>query len=423
MTAEELSGWSEDFESFHARFAAVFARSQTQTHAAEYMRGMMTPLERKNGWHLAEQAGHQRPDALQRLLHRNAWSAEEARDLLLEFVIEDFGTSDAIGVLDETGFLKKGTHSVGVQRQYSGTAGKVDNCQIGVFLGYVSGSTHLLVDRRLYLPQSWSDVPERCRAAAVPETVTHQTKSELAAEMLVHCWGRGLPMRWVTGDEVYGNARHLRQTIDSHGRLYVLAVCSTTTGWLERPPSVPAPRRGSGRRLRADAPAAQTVAQMLESLPASAWKRLSLMRGEKGPRRYDWAAVRLVTAVAGLDSEELWLLARRSIDSPEEIAYYLSNAPATTPIEDIARVAMQRYTIEQCFEETKSELGIDHYEVRTWPSWHRHITLTMMAAAWLAHMRASYQKTEPSGGRSRTRGTDDRRSASASGSRAAAAAP
>jgi SRSO17 transposase len=334
---------------------------------------------------------------------------------LIDYVAERFGISDGIGVVDETGFLKKGKHSVGVQRQYSGTAGKIDNCQIGVFVGYISGTTHLLVDRGLYMPRSWIDQTDRCAIASVPATITHQTKAAMAAEMLQRCWQRGLEMRWVTGDEVYGNAGEFRQAISRHGKLYVLAVSSSTSGWTERPPTHQS-RRSSRRRLNDEAPAPQTVAQIIAAVAEQSWRRLSLLRGEKGPRRYDWTAVRLVVWENLADGEELWLLARRSIDVPDDIAYYLSNAPTTTPIEDMARVAMQRYGIEQCFEEAKGELGLDHYEVRTWPSWHRHVTLTMMAAAWLATMRASNQKTEPGGRR-----TQHRRDAPTSGHRASVA--
>jgi len=423
MTAKDLASWRKEFEAFHARFSSVFSREESRQHASEYMRGLMAPVERKNGWQIAEQAGHARPDRLQRLLHRSTWSADEARDVLLEFVAERFGISDGIGILDETGFLKKGQQSVGVQRQYSGTAGKIDNCQVAVFVGYLCGSNHLLVDRRLFLPQSWSEDAPRRQKAAVPESIAHRSKPELAAEMLEHCWQHGLPMRWVSGDEVYGNAQHLRRTISQHGKLYVLAVSSTTTGWTKRPPTIepdapseggqkrPSRRPRVRRRLAPEAEPPQTVRQLIAALPERKWQRLSLLRGEKGPRRYDWTARRFVTWSDGADGEELWLVARRSIDSPEEIAYYVSNAPRTTAIEEMARVAMQRYAIEQCFEEAKGELGLDHYEVRTWPSWHRHVTLTMMALAWLASLRASHQKTEPGVGR-----VDHRRDAPTTGS-------
>jgi len=405
MTLEDLKDWRTDFEEYVARFAEIYPRPQTRAHASEYVLGLMSPLERKNGWRLAEHAGHSSPDELQRLLYRSTWSSEQALDVMLEFVNERFGVSDAIVVLDETGFIKKGRHSVGVQRQYSGTAGKVDNCQIAVFASYVSSKTHLLVDRRLYLPKSWVDDRPRCRAAEVPDGIDYRSKPQLAVEMLEHLIQRRLPFAWVSADEVYGNAGHLRQAIAAMGKRYVLAISSTTKGWRKRPPTI-APdeeppdgqKRHNGRprvrrRLAPDAPAPQTVQSITEALPDRSWTRLSLFDGEKGPRQYDWVAKRLVVWCDEADGEELWLLARRSIEQPRQIAYYLSNAPRSTPIEEMARVAMQRYTIEQCFEEAKSDLGMDHYEVRSWPSWHRHLTLTMMAMSWLAHMRASYQKT------------------------------
>jgi len=433
MHADDLQTWQEELEAFQARFASLFVRSEPRCQAADYMRGLMSPIERKNGWHLAEHLAQQSPDATQRLLYRAQWSADDARDRLVSIVAESFGHPDGIGVLDETGFLKKGTKSVGVARQYSGTAGKVDNCQIGVFLAYVGHDTHVLVDRRLYLPQAWCDDTARCRRAGVPESVSFQTKPALGTAMLKHCWDMGLPMRWVTGDEVYGNACEVRDFIAAHDRLYVLAVASTTPAWLTRPqtiapleqPTAKGQKKPNGRprirrRLAAGAQAVQTVAHIVNALPTKAWKRLALLAGEKGPRRYDWARVRVIESRKSLDGPEAWLLVRRSIDTPSERAYYLSNASEKTSLEELVTVAMQRYAIEQCFGEVKEQLGLDHYEVRTWNSWHRHVTLTLMAHVWLASMRARNKKI---GGRAthRVSRAQSRGSASAAGNRSTAA--
>ena len=356
----------------------------------------MGAAARRNGWQLAEAIGDTTPDRVQRLLYSADWSADDARDRLTEFSIEHFGHAEGIGVVDDTGFLKKGTASIGVARQYSGTAGKVENCQIGVFLGYTSPRGHVLLDRRLYLPASWFSDPVRMQRAHVPQDVSFRTKPQLALQELQHAWRLGVPMAWITGDEVYGDAPAFRDAIVAAGRRYVLAVASNTPVWAERPaiitpPSEPEYRLGrppTRSRLASGAPRASTVAKVVEQWPQNQWHRLAVHLGEKGPIEYDWACARGIDSRQGLPADEVWLLARRSVSNPSEMAYYLSNAEADTPLVRLAHVASSRYTIEQCFEEAKDDVGLDHYEVRTWPSWHRYITLGMMALAWLASVRA-----------------------------------
>jgi SRSO17 transposase len=404
MTAEELDRWADHFTAFHARFADLFDRSEPREQARKYLRGLLSAAERKNGWQLAEIVGDSTPDRTQRLLYAACWDADAARDRLIDFVIERFGEADGIGVLDETGFLKKGIESVGVQRQYTGTAGKVDNAQVGTFLSYVSSKGHVLVDRRLFLPKSWADAPLRREKAHVPKETAFQTKPEQALDMLRHAWARGVPMRYVTGDEVYGNASALRSAITEAQRRYVLAVSSTTPVWREPPvlevPGAPPIGRRRGRprkkvRLDEQAPPASPVAEIAARWRT--WERLVVGQGEKGPISYDWACARVIESQQGLPGRAVYLLVRRSVSDPEEKAYYLSNAPEETPLVEMAQVAARRYSIEQCFEEAKGEAGLDQYEVRTWPSWHRHITLSMMAHAFLASIRTieTEKKTRP----------------------------
>jgi SRSO17 transposase len=400
MTAEELNEWGADFLHFCSRFASLFRRKEPRAQAFKYLRGLMSPAGRKNSWQIAEVMGDSTPDATQRLLYKVEWSADAARDWLLEFTIEVFGEEDAIGVVDETGFLKRGKHSVGVKRQYSGTAGKVENCQVGTFLSYATTKGHVFLDRRLYLPQEWCDDSERRERAKVPEDVVFQTKPEQAMTMLEYAWQAGVPMRWVSGDEVYGDATKLRDLVAGSGRWYVLAVRTATPVWTERPQVVePEPQeRGRPRtkvRLAEDAPPATTVQEVVASWPERCWQRLTVAEGEKGWITYDWACQRVVEVREGLPGPDSWLVARRSISKPTEIAYYLSNAPGDTPLLKLAQVASTRYTVEQCIEEAKGETGLDEYEVRYWHSWHRHITLSMMAHAWLASVR--YQATEKKG--------------------------
>jgi SRSO17 transposase len=401
MTADELDAWAADFYSFCARFADVFGRKEPRAQAIKYLRGLLASVPRKNSWQVAEAVGDRIPDATQRLLYRSLWDADRARDRLLKFTIEVFGDEDGIGVVDETGFIKQGQHSVGVKRQYSGTAGKIENCQIGTFLSYATTKGHVFLDRRLYLPEEWCNDAERRAQAKVPVEVVFQTKPEQALAMLTRAWQAGLPMRWVAGDEIYGEATALRDLVAGSGRWYVLAVRTVTPVWPVRPAVVaPEPQdRGRPRtkvRLADSAAPATTVKAVAAGWPCRRWQSLTVAEGEKGPIIYDWACQRIVESRDGLPGPDAWLIARRSLSDPSDIAYYLSNAPADMPLLKLAQVASTRYTVEQCIEEAKSETGLDEYEVRYWHSWHRHITLSMMAHAWLAAVR--YKATEKKGG-------------------------
>src|SRR5919201_6925603 len=237
-----LDTWDEAFMTFHGRFAPFFYRREVRERSARYLRGLLGPVERKNGWQVAEAVGEADPQGIQRLLRVARWDADAVRDELIRFVAEQFGDADGIFVVDETGFVKKGTKSVGVQRQYTGTVGKTENCQVGVFLTYVGPQGHAFLDRRLYLPQGWTDDAERRTEAAVPETVTFQTKPDQAWAMLEHAWAVGVSGRWVTGDTVYGQDPTLRERLDgvAPGCHYVLAIPATTPIWTEHPPNASA---------------------------------------------------------------------------------------------------------------------------------------------------------------------------------------
>jgi SRSO17 transposase len=408
MTEDEMTDWEADFVEFQSRFSHLFQRSEPRKQTGKYLRGLMDKVERKNGWQLAEAVGDRTPDATERLLYKAEWEADAAQDVLQGYVMEVFGSEEGIGVVDETGFLKKGEHSVGVKRQYSGTAGKVENCQVGVFLSYVGKGGHVFLDRKLYLPQEWCSDLERRQKAKVPETITFQTKPELATAMLEHAWEQGVQMRWVTGDEVYGNSKHLRDTVHESGRQYVLAVACDTTVWVREQV-----QEGTSQR---EAVVLVTVADIVAKLSAAQWRRLTVAEGTKGPRTYDWASVRVYEhrpgkpGQTGKPGREAWLLVRRSLSESQELAYYLSNAGADLPLLMLAQVAATRYTVEQCLEEAKGETGLDEYEVRSWPSWHRHITLSLMAHTWLAATRSRVEKKD--GSDTGTRPTDSSRSPS-----------
>jgi SRSO17 transposase len=368
---EEL--WTSLFDHLCERIGPCFARSETRERVKAYLRGLLSPVERKNGWQLAEEAGLPTPYAMQYLLNRAVWESDEVRDLLQAYVREMIADADGMLVIDETGFLKKGKKSVGVQRQYSGTAGRIENCQIGVFLTYTSrGGDHTLVDRELYLPKSWTQDPERCRAADVPEEVVFATKPELAARMLWRTLDAGLVALWVTGDTVYGSHRPLRAGLESRKQAHALAVSCQEQVEVQ------------GERKRVD--------QIAAGLEPDQWQRLSAGDGSKGPRDFDWACIELAKP-----EQEGWqrcLVVRRSLaigEKPADLAYVLVFAPVGTSLAEMARAIGTRWTVEQCFEEGKGEVGLDHYEVRSWQGWYRHITLCMLAHAFLVVVRTQSQ--------------------------------
>src|SRR6266699_3283776 len=389
MTEEELEQWQEEFEAFQARFADLFERSESREQARKYLRGLLTEAEHKNSWQVAEAVGDRIPDRMQRLLYRVPWDADAARDRLQEFVIETFGDPEGIGVVDETGFLKKGKKSVGVARQYTGTAGKRENSQVATLLSYATKNAHVFLDRELYLPEDWAADRTRRAEAHVPQEVGFATKPQQAMAMLSHAWEQGVPMRWVTCDEVYGDAPRLRETIQASGRFYVLAVSANTRVWTERP-AVEEPAEETGGRPRraprvaTGAPSARMVSEVIASLPRSAWKRLAVVDGEKGLITYHWTRVRVVESRDQLPGPDVWLLSRRSKSAPDKLAYYLAYALPRTSLETLVRVASTRYTVEQCIEEAKGETGLDQYEVRFWHSGYRTISRSMMDDAWPA---------------------------------------
>lgn len=368
-SSEEL--WKSLFDNLCERLGPCFARPETRERVKAYLRGLLSPIERKNGWQLAEEAGLPTPYAMQYLLNRAVWESDEARDILQAYVRETLKLGGML-VIDETGFLKKGKKSVGVQRQYSGTAGRIENCQIGVFLTYATGGDHTLVDRELYLPKSWTQDPERCQAAHVPKEVGFATKPELAARMLWRTLDAGLISQWVTGDTVYGSHRPLREGLEK--RLQAYAVAISCQELVEE----------GGSRKRVD--------HMADAVEASQWQRISVGNGSKGPREFDWARVELTTS--SQEGWQKWLVVRRSTvsgEKPADRAYVLVFAPCGTTLLEMAVAIGTRWTVEQCFEEGKGEVGLDHYEVRSWQGWYRHITFCMLAHAFLVVLRAQSQ--------------------------------
>jgi SRSO17 transposase len=412
-----LAGWAEALTAYHARFAPFFRRAEVRARRRRYLDGLLAPVARKNGWQLAEAVGEADPQGIQRLLSAAVWDADAVRDAYQQFVVEQFGDAEAILVLDETGELSKGTQSVGVQRQYSGTAGKVENCQVGVFLAYVTSQGHLLFDRRLSLPASWASDAARRAAAQVPATVPFQPTPQLGLAMLEQAWAQGVPHAWVAADERYGRDPRFLAALEGRGAPYVIAVPSTTPVWPADTTLVPASDRLAV--LQAPAPDPDPVAAVVAGWDTAVWQRLVVGAGSKGPRVDDWAATTVVASRAGWPGPTLWLLARRAVTDPTELAYYRAHAPADTPLALLAHVAAWRWPVEQCFEEAKGEVGLDEYEVRLWPSWHRHITLAMLAHGFIAwQRREAGEQAAPRHGRA----TSGARAAQCAGSAAVAAA-
>jgi SRSO17 transposase len=365
-TIEQVRGWGGEVEAITVRIGSRFGRREQRAHAGRYLQGLISRVERKNGWQLAEQLGEATPVNLQHFIARAEWDADAVRDDLRGYVVEHLGDPDAVLILDETGFLKKGTKSVGVKRQYSGTAGRIENCQVGVFLAYRSSRGQALIDRTLYLPREWTDDAARRLEAKVPDTVLFATKQTLARDLLARALADQIPAAWVTADEVYGSDYKFRLFCEDNRLSYVVAISSTT-------------HLAIGLKR-------QAVRKHLAEIPESAWQRLSCGAGAKGQREYDWAF--LVWPHHEQKGQTRGCLVRRSLDASREHAYYFTYAPRGTSLKKIVQVAGCRWAIEECFEQAKQETGLDEYEVRSWIGWHRHMTLSMLAHAALTALRA-----------------------------------
>ena len=368
------AAWSESFNEMFAQVAGVFGNAAVRRHGRGYLLGLLSHAERKNSWSLAEFAGDVSPDGMQRLLNFSPWDEDGCRAALARYVVKGMGDPSAVLAVDETGFLKKGRMSAGVARQYTGTAGRVENAQVGVFLAYAAGDgSRALIDRELYVPQKWADDRVRCGAAGIGDDVPFAMKPELARQMFERAVKAGVPFGWAAGDEVYGGNPKLRGWLEEEKIPYVMAVACS-----EMIAVAAGPRRAAG---------------LAALVPASGWQRLSCADGSKGPRAYDWALI--ATASPGH-----WLLARRSLHPGEkgglELAFFRCWSPRPVTLPELVAVAGARWAVEDCFAEAKNETGLDHYQVRKYRAWYRHVTLAMLAHAFLAvTARAARPATEP----------------------------
>lgn len=371
MTAKQLAGKQKALgtalQEAAGRVGRHLANDQARASAAAYLEALLGGATRKNGWQLAEAAGLSTPYRFQHLLGRAVWEADRVRDEHRGHVLAALGQRDAVLAIDETGFVKQGKKSVGVARQYCGASGKIDNCQVGVFLSWQTAKGHALIDRALYLPKGWAADPARRRAAGVPESVAFAPKPELARALVERALGAGARPAWVVADAVYGSDSKLRFFLEEQEQPYVLAV--------------------TGAQSISVALAQHRVKALVAQAPADAWVRLNVGAGAKGPRRFDWVALP-VNHPYDPRRWQRWLLARRSVANPAEITCYLAFAPAGTPLAELARAAGRRWAVEECFAQAKGEVGLAHYEVRSWAGWQRHVTLAMVAQALLATTRA-----------------------------------
>jgi len=390
VDVQELRRLKPEFDLFLDRYAPLFGREEAQGHANRFLQGLLLGGDRRGVENIAEAIEGSVVRSMRKFIGQSPWRDDEVLEELRRNVSEVFGDPEAAPNVDETGFPKKGTQSVGVKRQYAGCLGRTDNCQIGVFLNYRSATGHTPIDRRPFLPEEWAADRPRRREAGAPDDVVFRTKPELALEMVRQAVERGLPFRWVTADSVYGNGPTFVQGVRALGRWYVADSSADARVWLTEPEVIAAGTKGPRGRTTAKPKAAtkpERVAEVAARLPARAWRRLVVAEGSQGPRIYDYAVLWVWFSEGGLPSGRERLLVRRSPGQKAEIKYHRSNAPAEVPLEKLARVRGSHWSVEQSFEAAKGECGLDEYETRGWVGWHHHIALALLALAFLAPRR------------------------------------
>jgi SRSO17 transposase len=375
VEAPAIGGWSRALGALHERVGHRFARSEARERVKRYLVGLLGRVERKNGWQIAEAIGERDPQGMQRLLNSARWDAEAVRDDLREYVLEHLADEETgVLIVDETGFLKKGEKSVGVARQYTGTDGDTVNCQVGVFVCYSSEKGAAFVDRALYLPRAWTNAPARRAEAGVPAEIVFRNKIGLAQEMLERAFRAGVPARWVVADSFYGRSHAFRVWLEERGRPYAVMVPKTNAVPLK------------GRKKKID--------RLVERLPEEAFSEVRPAGDAGGRRPWEWACIDL--APDPKRGMRRWLLVRKSTDDPEDLGFYQAYGPEGTSVEELVRICQERWAVEECFAEAKGEVGLDHYEVRRWDAWYRHIILCLLAHAFLAVTRRTAVEEEGS---------------------------
>jgi len=404
LVPSDVEGFMEELWEFQSTFHDCFARSEPRGHFFDYMVGQFSKLERKSIEPMALKVEGGTIRGLQRFISDVVWDEEQMRWNYHQLVAEEMGDPDGVLMFDETGFVKKGKDSVGVARQYCGTLGKVENCQVGVFAGYASRHGYALVDKRLFLPEVWwtDAYAARRTQCNVPDELTFQSKPQLAAAMLEAMTHEGLlPFKYIVADCLYGHSPTFLDAVDACvGRTALVAIPSETRCWLQRPRTADKHYRyqGEARVKRVVEPdsAPCMVATVAASLPASSWYRRKVSEGTKGPMTYEFARQRVTLCKEGLPDRTVWLVIKRTLGAEPSYTSAISNAPASTPLRTFVWLSGLRWAVEQCFEEGKTELGMDHYEVRKYAGWHHHMLTTMLAHFFLWHLKLRLGKKSPS---------------------------
>ena len=399
MTKKDLRACAKELVAFHKQFAPYFGRVECQSHAFHYLQGLLLAPGRKSVEPMALQFAEGSVVPMQRFLTRARWEAADIQRQVQAVAAQRLAPSatrtalGAVLVIDESGFTKKGTHSVGVARQYNGRLGKVDNCQVGVFLTYATSAGSALLDHRLYLPKEWVNDPKRREVARIPDDVVFRTKPQLAGDLIEAACANGLPHDWIIADELYGRNGALLGRLEAMNERYLMEVPVNTTVWTQDPANAIPPYGGRGQppsRPRRDS--VRIVRKVAESLSPSAWTTLQLRRGAKGPLTFEFAAVRVWQVRHRKPGPHSWLLIRRSLETRPEIKYYISNADASVSLGTLAQASGVRWRVEELFEECKGYLGMGHYEARAWTSWHHHMALVAVAHLFLTLTRRRLKK-------------------------------
>jgi SRSO17 transposase len=407
MDEQQLLALKPELDRFLGRFAPLFGVQENQVHARGFVQGLLHQGERRNSENIAQAIAGCNVRNLQAFITTGAWADSAVLAQMRRDVLAVLGEEDAVCNYDETGFAKKGFKSVGVKRQYSGTLGRTDNCQVAVFANYCSVRGHTFMDRRLFLPEEWANDPARRKEAGVPEEVVFRTKPELALVMLGVAVEEGVPFRWVGGDSVYGNSPTFVQGVRQLGKWYVVDTSADARVWTQEPQVIPAEQRPKPKRGRPHTQPlvvgeARRVDEVIAALPAKAWRRVRVAEGSQGPRMYEYAEVWVWFSEEGMPGPKERLLVRRSMSQEPELKYHRSNAPAEVALEKLAAVRGTRWTIEEDIQSGKGECGLDEYETRGWVGWHHHTALSMLALAFLVLQK--HRLGEKSGGDERAGG-------------------
>ena len=407
LSSKDIEQFVEEMDSYVKLFEPAFRRREQWRWSGLYVQGLLGDTQRKTVERMALELGQNVRD-MQHFVGQSRWQKEPAVVIHQGLVAQSLGEADGVMLIDESGVVKQGQDSVGVAAQYCGAVGKVANCQVGVHLGYVSRQGYTLLDSQLFMPDEWFDEAhtDRRKACGVPADLTKQTKPEIGLDLLRAAIKRNeqladpLRFQWVAADELYGDSPAFRDGIAALDKWYFTEIKTTSQVWLNRPEVHVPPWKGRGRRptrlrLRHPTDRAVTVQSLAAQIPEPAWLRATIKEGSKGPIVCDFAFLRVVESRGGLPGPDLWLVIRRNVDNPAELKFYFSNAPADVPLLELVRLSGLRWPIEIIFEESKGELGFDHYETRSWLGWHHHMLLVSLAHHFLVRLRLKFKDNAP----------------------------